>query len=458
MSNLDTYYIRKVKIGRLFGHEQDVTLDFNEGVNCIYGANGSGKTTIINLLVAALGCDVDKFIKSRCETLTVYVAKRGQRRPIKFFHVEKKSDDQGSFDGLRYDFADQFIQGKLDSNLPAGQTRRLIRETLTVKHLPLYRYSEPETNDELLEERYSRSLNKNWRFDSHESENNLDPLGRMLLSLERQFKDEFAMKQRKIREDLELLKNKVLEKLLIDDALITKSREIRVKKNDIKSDDYKKAQQKLDDIGLRLPGDKLEKHFAAMIKASQDVFAKREEIVALQSNSIADAKKLNEVYVEHSAALKVYRSLDTLHNRFMSILSDVEKSTEFRVSTLKDFKQFGDMINSFFSNKSFEFSDAGEFRFKCGSVSIRMDELSSGEKHILALLGKVALATEERNTFIADEPELSLHLAWQRKLLPSLKNLAPSMQIIVATHTPAIIPSSANKIDLDELDYGAASV
>jgi len=41
--------------------------------------------------------------------------------------------------------------------------------------------------------------------------------------------------------------------------------------------------------------------------------------------------------------------------------------------------------------------------------------------------------------FFADEPELSLHVGWQEKLLPSLRTLNPNSQIIVATHSPDIV-------------------
>ena len=454
----DTYYIRKVKIEGLFGRGDEISLDFQEGVNCIYGANGSGKTTIINLLVAGLSCDIDKFLASRCDNLTVYVAKTGQKRPILFFNVKKTRNEKNQLDGLSYDFADNFYDKNLNSDAPSGQTRKMIRETLKFNYLPLYRYNESELDEHVkIEDRYTRNVNKNWRLDPPD-ENSADPLRRMLGVLERKFKDEYSGKQREIRENLELLKNKVLEKLLIDDVLVSKAKESKIKKNEIKSDDYKKAQQKLDEIGLRLPGDKLEKHFAAMMKASQDVSAKIEEVRLLQENPQRDQDKLYELFTEHSTLLKIYRTLDTVHNRFLSILSDVEKSTEYRVNALKDFKKFEDLLKDFFINKEFEFSESGQFKFQCRGHTVGIDDLSSGEKHIMALLGKVALSSSDRDVFIADEPELSLHLAWQRKLLPALRKLAPGMQIIVATHAPAIIPSTAAKIDLDEINHDSASV
>lgn len=40
--------------------------------------------------------------------------------------------------------------------------------------------------------------------------------------------------------------------------------------------------------------------------------------------------------------------------------------------------------------------------------------------------------------YLADEPEISLHIEWQRKILPAVKRLNPFAQIIAATHSPEV--------------------
>ena len=42
-----------------------------------------------------------------------------------------------------------------------------------------------------------------------------------------------------------------------------------------------------------------------------------------------------------------------------------------------------------------------------------------------------------RQIFMVDEPEISLNMKWQKKLLP-LHELAPNAEIIVASHSPSI--------------------
>ncbi|NRR29856.1 ATP-binding protein [Oxalobacteraceae bacterium] len=63
--------------------------------------------------------------------------------------------------------------------------------------------------------------------------------------------------------------------------------------------------------------------------------------------------------------------------------------------------------------------------------------LSSGEKHILKIL--LATMTGGESSIIIDEPELSMHIDWQRAFINTMRDLNPSCQIIVASHSPEIM-------------------
>jgi predicted ATPase len=70
-------------------------------------------------------------------------------------------------------------------------------------------------------------------------------------------------------------------------------------------------------------------------------------------------------------------------------------------------------------------------------------QLSSGEFHLLFLM-VASLVTRRRGTVIAiDEPEMSMHLAWQRALIPALVRCASNAQplFIFATHSPDLAAS-----------------
>ena len=67
--------------------------------------------------------------------------------------------------------------------------------------------------------------------------------------------------------------------------------------------------------------------------------------------------------------------------------------------------------------------------------------LSSGEKQMLIILLTVLVEDRQPTVLLMDEPEVSLHIEWQQKLLELILDLNPSAQIIVTTHSPAVIMS-----------------
>ncbi|MNZ78825.1 hypothetical protein D3C78_974140 [compost metagenome] len=70
-----------------------------------------------------------------------------------------------------------------------------------------------------------------------------------------------------------------------------------------------------------------------------------------------------------------------------------------------------------------------------------IDILSSGESQILIMLAHLVLnkGLPRNGVFIVDEPELSLHISWQDMFVESVQAANPDLQIILATHSPAII-------------------
>lgn len=65
--------------------------------------------------------------------------------------------------------------------------------------------------------------------------------------------------------------------------------------------------------------------------------------------------------------------------------------------------------------------------------------LSSGEKQLLVILMTVLLEDGDHTVLFMDEPEVSLHIEWQQSLLDTILRLNPNVQIILTTHSPAII-------------------
>lgn len=69
---------------------------------------------------------------------------------------------------------------------------------------------------------------------------------------------------------------------------------------------------------------------------------------------------------------------------------------------------------------------------------IQLDQLSSGEKQMLLILTTVFLQEEKPNVLLMDEPEISLHISWQDRLIEWIRQLNPYCQVILTTHSPNI--------------------
>lgn len=99
-------------------------------------------------------------------------------------------------------------------------------------------------------------------------------------------------------------------------------------------------------------------------------------------------------------------------------------------------------VNGFLAEKELRFTPRGGLRiFTTGDDLLEVEALSSGERQLLMLLCTTLLARVDTNLFIIDEPELSLGVEWQRKILDSLMALTDktNLQFLVATHSVEII-------------------
>ncbi len=67
------------------------------------------------------------------------------------------------------------------------------------------------------------------------------------------------------------------------------------------------------------------------------------------------------------------------------------------------------------------------------------DRLSAGEKQLVTLFVYTKLVARPGDLVLIDEPELSLHIEWQRDLLSSLLHSSKDVHYLVATHSPMIV-------------------
>lgn len=103
-------------------------------------------------------------------------------------------------------------------------------------------------------------------------------------------------------------------------------------------------------------------------------------------------------------------------------------------------QQFLDMVDHLFSETSKTIDrKSNELQFQQCGETLSPYLLSSGEKQILVIL--LSVLTQDRQPYVLfmDESEASLHFDWQRDLIKMVRTLNPNAQVILTTHSPAVI-------------------
>ena len=168
---------------------------------------------------------------------------------------------------------------------------------------------------------------------------------------------------------------------------------------------------------------KLEKHFKSF-ESAKDALVKKDVSVTLN----------------HLASLIGTR-------RIHSIVQEWNLLNERKTNINKPKFIFIDEINNLFQRKKIFITERNELQVETESGKIfSLLHLSSGEKQLLIILGQSLLQENSNHVYIADEPELSLHVDWQEKLVSNLKNVNPNSQIIFATHSPDIVGSFSDSV------------
>jgi predicted ATP-binding protein involved in virulence len=105
-------------------------------------------------------------------------------------------------------------------------------------------------------------------------------------------------------------------------------------------------------------------------------------------------------------------------------------------------KRFQDIVDDLFEETGKKIvRTENEIRFSQIGETLLPYKLSSGEKQMLVILLTVLVEDHQNYVLFMDEPEVSLHIEWQKRLIELILELNPNVQIILTTHSPAVIMS-----------------
>lgn len=104
--------------------------------------------------------------------------------------------------------------------------------------------------------------------------------------------------------------------------------------------------------------------------------------------------------------------------------------------------KFMDILNERFKYKRITINRELGFRVEThAGEAIQLEDLSSGEQHELVVLYELLFRAPRSGLVLVDEPEISLHVAWQSRFLSDLIEILglTDSYALVATHSPVVI-------------------
>lgn len=151
---------------------------------------------------------------------------------------------------------------------------------------------------------------------------------------------------------------------------------------------------------------------------------------------------LNEISEEDTKVLTLY-------------VNDTREKLSAYDSIFKKIELFSRILNNKrLSFKKIKIDSQNGFRFETESGRpLTLTQLSSGEQHQVVLLYELIFKTEKNVLVLIDEPEISLHVAWQKEFLKDLKEIIEiqNMPVVIATHSPQIIDNNWDlTVDLED--------
>ena len=128
-------------------------------------------------------------------------------------------------------------------------------------------------------------------------------------------------------------------------------------------------------------------------------------------------------------------------NRIIAALQSGEPDAAERAQKLSEpKKKFQDLVDDLFADTGKTIvRTANEICLTQIGETLQPYQLSSGEKQMLVIMLTVLVEDQQPYVLFMDEPEVSLHIDWQQRLIDLILTLNPNVQIILTTHSPAVI-------------------
>jgi len=420
--------IDRVEIIGFWGN-RELEINFFDDVNFFIGVNGSGKTTVINMIAAALSADFTALDRLPFQKLRIELSEVGGRKKPNI-EVEKVDSEDSPYSSIIYRIKEKASDKYKEYSLDELEEETLIRRRMSPRQYQAYmRHRMSQRTNRGILARLESLINVSWLSIHRTSLSNFSPeeesyessVDQKLEELSNSLGKYFSVLSSKVSDEIAEFQRNIISSLLTEQ---TESAVFSL----VKSFDLDEEKEALNDIfkklkiGGRTAETKINKHFSEVRKA-------RNKLELNEGLDLNDLMTLVNSYRSH----RVVENWNDLLKKQAEILQP--KATLVEV------------LNGLFQRKKIFINDRNEIEATTDSgkkLSIR--GLSSGEKQLIIILGEALLQRGSPWIYIADEPELSLHVRWQEKLIENLRRVNPQAQIVCATHSPDVVSSFSNNV------------
>lgn len=411
--------IERVSISGFWG-DKSVDMSFRSSRNFIIGVNGSGKTTFIDLLSAALRMDFETLTKLDFDEINIVLKTVGknQKPSIRLTKTSINEYLSQITYYLKASASDKYTKYEFDdfADIRMARRRRMSPRN-EAQHLGL---------QQQLSELVKLSWLPIWRTHSNAVRDVADDrlqssIDAKLAQVTRDFATYFSSLQTQAQRETDLFQEKIFLSLVsgsdrrnvglsgLAQNTPTDQSELEAVFNEFKMDRARSRRS-------------ISHHFERVKAATEKV----------RSQGSITADDLVVMYD---------------NQRLARILADWRRLQEAKSRIYEQRNTFVEIINRLFSRKVAKITDRNEIQIVTQSgKTFTPNVLSSGEKQMFIMLGEVLLYEKNPFVFIADEPELSLHVGWQSELVRSIEKLNDNVQIIFATHSPDIVGDNSKDI------------
>ena len=124
-------------------------------------------------------------------------------------------------------------------------------------------------------------------------------------------------------------------------------------------------------------------------------------------------------------------------------IKDTEEKFSIFEKELERIELFRNLINERFLQKIVVINSTEGMCIESTETGfdIPLEKLSSGEQHLLVLYYDMIFRYKEGTLVLVDEPEISLHVSWQKRFVSEMKKIMKvnGLKAIIATHSPTLI-------------------